>query len=216
MEFAYGILRDQKFSVHVGAHLFRGPDCQDPGTRQTATVQDTLVVPISLWSFLFSPVDGWPRPRPDSFLVRPVAASRRILRWSYRFPDIRLCLVILLSGGVITCKILCRVFHPECLWHEIFCHADHARSFRPWCRNAAVCSIGGGCQSRVHRRHVSCSHGHMSVHVVLGGFPVALNGDNVSTAHRRHEPQCRRAGARSTSVVATWATGAAHDARWPQ
>ena len=29
----------------------------------------------------------------------------------------------------------------------------------------------------VHRRHVFCSHGHVSGHVVLGGLPDALNGD---------------------------------------
>ena len=34
----------------------------------------------------------------------------------------------------------------------------------------------------VHRRHVFCSHGHVSVHVVLGGLPDALNGESVSVS----------------------------------
>ena len=39
-----------------------------------------------------------------------------------------------------------------------------------------------------HRRHVFCSHGHVSVHVVLGGLPDALNGTGSRSAHRRHGP----------------------------
>ena len=34
----------------------------------------------------------------------------------------------------------------------------------------------------VHRRHVSCSHGHTSVHVVFGGLPIAATGESVSVS----------------------------------
>ena len=34
----------------------------------------------------------------------------------------------------------------------------------------------------VHRRNVFRSSGHVSVHVVLGGLPDALNGDSVSVS----------------------------------
>ena len=81
----------------------QGQPCNCRYTRHTATGQDTLAVPFSLVFFLLSQVGGWTRPRPAAraltrlsaaSLSRPVAATRRILRWSQRFPFIRLCLVI--------------------------------------------------------------------------------------------------------------------------
>ena len=42
-----------------------------------------------------------------------------------------------------------------------------------WRRTSVSCGA-------VHRRHISCPRGHVSVHAVLDGLPVALNGESVS------------------------------------
>ena len=41
------------------------------------------------------------------------------------------------------------LFIPSVCRAEFFGHAVHAHSVRRWCWSAAVCSTGGGCQSRV-------------------------------------------------------------------
>ena len=95
-----------------------------------------------------------------------------------------------LSGHATFCEICCRVIYGtlSCFSSQVFFaqhslgHAEHAHSVRRWCWSAAVCPTGGGCQSNgaVHRRHVFCSHGHVSGHVVSGVFPDALIGESVS------------------------------------
>ena len=57
------------------------------------------------------------------------------------------------------------------------------------CSNATLCPCRARSprfslvlERRHHRRHVFCSHGHVSGHVVWGGLPDALNGDRVSVS----------------------------------
>ena len=93
---------------------------------------------------------------------------------------------------MIACTCACRViygalvafFIPGVCGTEIFGHASHAHSVRRWCWSAAVCSSAGGLplSNGVHKRHVSCSHGHVSEHVVLGGLPIAATGESVSVS----------------------------------
>ena len=121
-----------------------------------------------------------------------VVGSRHCLRLFS--VESRHCLWDLLSGHVIACEICCRViygifcgaFHPKVfVAQNSIGHAEHAHSVRRWCWSAAVCSTGGGYQSRVAPctdGASSASHDHVSVHVVLGGLPDALNGDRVSVS----------------------------------
>ena len=116
MEFAHGILLDQKFvyrSVHAA---FANTKWYDAWSERTLSVhpiihdvQDPRVL---------TQVGGWPRPRPaarvltrffHSFPVRPVAVARRILRWSERFPLIRLSLVS------VSVRIITAARRPCCL-----------------------------------------------------------------------------------------------------
>ena len=90
----------------------------------------------SVFVVVLSLITSWCVPRPAArvltCLVRPVAVTRRILRWSQRFPLIRLCLVIFLSGDAIAC--ICAFFF-FCYSTQFFLHAlaitaDENRNFQ--------------------------------------------------------------------------------------
>ena len=89
---------------------------------------------------------------------------------------------LLVSFGSDDTWYFLNVFHPKCFSHSIFGHAEHAHSVRRWCWSAAVCSTGGGCQSRVAPCTDGTSfapRGHVSGHVVLGGLPDPATGERL-------------------------------------
>ena len=139
-----------------------GQPCNCHHTRHTG--HDTLVVPcLRCGSFSYhKSVGGRGRvgsARSDAFfhssLARLVAATRRFLYWSQRFPLIWLCLVPGLQSNAIACEFfqlsgtLVVFFIPNVSRTDFFGHAVHAHRVRRWCWSAAVCSTGGGCQYRV-------------------------------------------------------------------
>ena len=152
-----------------------------------------------------------------SFLAKSVASTRRILCWSQRSSLIWFCLSPCLYSNAIACEFLCKAtpfakrrqclrvlfrmisgtfvvfFIPSACRTVFFGHAEHAHSVRRWCWSAALCSAGGGCQSRV----APCTDGTSPAPMATcpgtscwEAFQTQRLERASRSAHRRHGPRC--------------------------